>query len=916
MRGPPPCTHLSTGELRRDTALLNVRGMTEVIVVAAPPAAPTGAPPALATRLIPVVTLLITGGMVAVLVTTGSALPSNPMFLMFPAMLVVSALTSVVQGAGRQSTAELNAGRRRYLGYLHDTAGRFSETAAAQRRTLLEQHPDPDDLWLHARGGRRGERHHDHDDFGRVRVGLGFVAAGVRPVAPDPSEDAEVDTVTVTALHRFIEYHSQVAEAPVTVDLRTTPLLRLGGEHAAARATARALLCQLATFHRPAEVAIVAVTGTAQRKEWEWLKWLPHHADPTLTDDLGPARLAFPTGAAASARGTDRRLTVTVFDGVDAAGAESGIWIAGPAVPSDLELSRPDTLSGPAAVVCARSLAAPHGAVPDRSAPRLARLQVPLGVDGRGDPVHLDINEAARGGAGPHGLCLGATGSGKSELLRTVASGMIARHTPEDLNLILVDFKGGATFLDFERAPHVSAVITNLADEAYLVDRMQDALSGEIHRRQQLLRAAGNLAGVAEYARARSTRPELPVLPSLFLIVDEFAELLSQHPDFIDQFVAIGRLGRSLGIHLLLASQRLDEGRLRGLESHLSYRICLKTLSPSESRAAIGTPDAYQLPARPGAAYLKIGADDPVLFQAAHVSGPATAPHHAGASPAGPMLFTSAVAGPVRNGAPRDTFHDRRLLDVVLDTAATQGPVAHRVWLPPLLVSPTLDAVLAAEPGSGALSIPVGLADRAFEQRLEPVVLDLSGAAGNVAVVGAPRSGKSTALLTLALGLGVRYEPTEVALYCLDFGGGALGELAGMPHVGVVATRQQPELVRRTVAHIAAELRRRETAFHGGHVVLVIDGWATVRNEFDDLEGALAAIATEGLAYGIHLVLTATRWADIRPALKDQIGTRIELRLGDPVDSDIDRGRARLVPANRPGSGLTPDGRPMMLALP
>ena len=165
---------------------------------------------------------------------------------------------------------------------------------------------------------------------------------------------------------------------------------------------------------------------------------------------------------------------------------------------------------------------------------------------------------------------------------------MIAAHPPEVLNLVLVDFKGGATFLGLERAPHVAAVITNLADEAHLVARMKDALAGEMNRRQELLRAAGNFANVADYERARSNGAALAPLPALFVVVDEFSELLSQHPDFAELFVAIGRLGRSLGIHLLLASQRLDEGRLRGLESHLSYRICLKTFSANESRAVLG----------------------------------------------------------------------------------------------------------------------------------------------------------------------------------------------------------------------------------------------------------------------------------------------------------------------------------------
>ena len=274
------------------------------------------------------------------------------------------------------------------------------------------------------------------------------------------------------------------------------------------------------------------------------------------------------------------------------------------------------------------------------------RLRVPIGLDERGAPVVLDLKESAQGGSGPHGLCVGSTGSGKSELLRTLVLGLAAAHSSAELNLVLVDFKGGATFLGFAGLPHVSAVITNLAGEVALVDRMADALAGEITRRQEVLRAAGNLAGVAEYAAARRAGAELPPLPALLVVVDEFSELLAQRPELTELLVTIGRLGRSLGLHLLLASQRLDEGRLRGLESHLSYRIALRTFSAAESRAVLGVPDAHQLPSAPGSAFLTTGTDELVRFRAAYVSGPAEVRARPGAG-GGPRRAHRFRAGPV-----------------------------------------------------------------------------------------------------------------------------------------------------------------------------------------------------------------------------------------------------------------------------
>ena len=559
------------------------------------------------------------------------------------------------------------------------------------------------------------------------------------------------------------------------------------------------------------------------------------------------------------------------------------------------------------------------------------RLRVPIGVSEEGQPVELDIKEAAANGMGPHGLCIGATGSGKSEFLRTLTLGMITVHPPDTLNLVLVDFKGGATFLGFERAPHVAAVITNLADEAHLVARMKDALAGEMNRRQELLRAAGNFANVAEYDRARARGTGLVPLPVLFIVVDEFSELLSQHPDFVDLFIALGRLGRSLGMHLLLASQRLDEGRLRGLESHLSYRICLKTFSTGESRSVLGVPDAYHLPNAPGAAYLKTGSGEPRRFQTAFVSGPDESPATRSSELAPmpiPQLFAAAQTGRTASTgqARSEDGPHRTVLDTVLDRLEGRGSPAHRVWLPPLTDSPTLDAVLQRAGTRVALTVPIGLVDRPFEQRRDLLVAQLAGAAGNVAVVGGPRSGKSTALRTLVLALAETHDPRDVQVYCLDFGGGSLSSLQGLPHVGSVAGRLDVDLVRRTIGQLESLLRAREARRGTGNsttaddpygdVFLVIDGWVTIRQEFDTLEAAITALAAQGLSYGIHVVVAASRWAEIRPALKDQLGTRIELRLGDPAESEMDRKRARQLAQSPPGRGITRDGRELVIALP
>ncbi|MGW3687189.1 type VII secretion protein EccCa [Streptomyces sp. NPDC005125] len=591
------------------------------------------------------------------------------------------------------------------------------------------------------------------------------------------------------------------------------------------------------------------------------------------------------------------------------------------------------------------------------------QLRIPIGISESGVPVELDIKEAARGGMGPHGILIGATGSGKSELLRTLVLGLAVTHSSEALNFVLVDFKGGATFLGMERLPHTSAVITNLADELPLVDRMQEALQSEMTRRQELLRAAGNYSSVHDYEKARAAGADLAPLPSLFVVVDEFSELLSQKREFIETFVMIGRLGRSLAVHLLLASQRLEEGRIHALQSHLSYRIGLRTFSVNESRAVLGVPDAYTLPSAPGHGYLKTDTSTLERFRAAYVSGVYRSATNRARRQAiieqQVVPFTTQYIAPrvLENAEAQDAVEEvddamaETMMDIILDKLENQGPPAHLVWLPPLGAPPTLDMLLPPlsihpELGlcttgwdhRGTLKVPVGTVDKPLEQRRDNLWADLSGAGGHVGIVGGTQSGKSTMVRSLVTGLALTHTPREVQFYCLDFGGGSLSSLRGLPHVGSMAGRLDVDRVVRSINEIKALIDRRENFFPAngiesmaeyrkarqkgqftedpfGDVFLVIDGWFTLRQDFEKMEPAIQEIASRGLAYGVHLIIASNRWADCRAWLRDAMGTRFELRLGEPMESDINSKAAAGVPKVA-GRGLTRDRLHFMAAVP
>lgn len=678
---------------------------------------------------------------------------------------------------------------------------------------------------------------------------------------------------------------------------------------------------------------------------------------PSVNDDLTLRLRVAPDQMAMLTRdrtGKETASRIGAPDSVTLAQAEAFARQLTPLRASMAEEEAEDALAGPTTLTQLFGLTDPQQidvAAAWRPRPARNRLRVPVGIDLDGRPVELDIKEAAQGGFGPHGLCIGATGAGKSEFLRTLVLGLAMTHSSETLNFVLVDFKGGATFLGMDGLRHVSAVITNLEDELPLVDRMYDALHGEMVRRQELLRSSGNYASLRDYEKAREQGVPLAPMATLFLVLDEFSELLSAKPEFAELFVMIGRLGRSLGVHLLLASQRLEEGKLRGLDTHLSYRIGLRTFSAMESRVVLGVPDAYELPQAPGHGYLKVGTDQMTRFRAAYVSGPVSDEATSSLDPAAGgnmarqiMPYGIAYIPPMVEDAPAERPAEERressdtLFDVVVRQIEGHGPSAHQIWLPPLSESPTLDGLIP-QGGSGGLRAVVGIIDRPFDQRRDPFWLDLSGAAGHIGIAGAPQSGKSTALRTLICSLALLHTPQEVQFYCLDFGGGTLAQLAGLPHVGGVATRLDADRVRRTVAEISALLERRERAFAElgidsmtsyrrrraageipddpfGDVFLVVDGWLTLRQDYENVEATITELAARGLGYGIHIVASTHKWSEFRMNIRDLLATRMELRLGDPYESEVNRKIAVNVPEGSPGRGLTRDGFHFLAALP
>ena len=577
-------------------------------------------------------------------------------------------------------------------------------------------------------------------------------------------------------------------------------------------------------------------------------------------------------------------------------------------------------------------------------------LRVPFGIDDLGNPVLLDLKESAQLGMGPHGICIGATGSGKSEMLRTLILSLALSHPPEDLSMILVDYKGGAAFAPFEGLPHLAGLIDNLADDPQLTTRARASIQGEVVRRQQLLKQAGSSPSITHYRELRQENPELPLMPHLFVVIDEFGELLTAEPEFIDLFLQIGRIGRSIGVHLLLSSQRIEGGKLRGLDTYLSYRLGLRTFSESESQVVLDTPDAFHLPALPGYGYLKVDTSVYTRFRAGYVSGPVvrnrSEREEEDVAPR-PLLL------PLYNGIKRDrdgqgpalsplTRPDTSLtvVEACVERTRDDDRAVRPVWLPPLPERLALGAVIdRATARDVPMTFAMGLVDDPEHQAQDPWLLDLTRAGGHAAIIGAPQTGRSTLLRTVAASLSLSYTPREVAIYGMDLTTGGLQRIEGFPHVGGVATRSNPDRLRRLLEELAGMMAMRELVFRergidsvaqlrsmhaagrvpelpAADVVLLVDGYGAIRQDFEELEQQFIDIMLRASSFGIHLVLGLTRWSELRMAHQALFGTRIELRLNEPSESNIDRKLAALLSADRPGRVLLDDKKIAQVALP
>jgi DNA segregation ATPase FtsK/SpoIIIE, S-DNA-T family len=872
------------------------------------------------------------------------------LFCLLSPVMVIGSFLEQRRAANRTSRGDRRDYDQKMKAFKRDVATRQGDELTRRR----ESFPDLAEITRRATAPdpRLWERRPFDSDFLALSGGYGEVP--FRPRLADrhtPGGDAEV----VLAEHGWLQL------APVEVPLAKGGVVGIVGDRGQALSLARALLCQAAVLHGPADLTVAVLTEPGGREDWDFVKWLPHARD---AGGAAGRQLAVGTTAGAALAGEladrdpdDPRQVLAVLDspalieGRGAAGRAllragekvSGIVIARtserlPAActtvveladeAGEARLLRPQIgqridpllvagMSPETARECALALARfedadlqlAGGALPDHVGllsllgigepeagdlrRRWASSTGEIGLVARfalSEDGPLDIDLVSDG---PHGLVAGTTGAGKSELLRSLVAALAAAHSPLRVNFVLVDYKGGSAFGEAAELPHTVGMVTDLDEQ--LGERALLSLEAELRYRERVLRER-RATDIIEYDRLVAQGEAAP-LPRLLVVIDEFATLASELPDFVPSLVGIAQRGRSLGVHMLLATQRPSGAVNENIRANTNLRVCLRVQTPQDSSDVIDSPAAARIPRnQPGRAQVRLGPSELIPVQTALVSGVTAGPAAAAVSTE-PFVVTGHGDGRNGSDAESSASSDLQRLVVAATDAFAQERTLRRPWLPPLPGEVGLDELLAMGPpralgGEQGIVVPLALADDPEAQAQYPIGWNLG--AGNLLMYGIGGSGTTTALSTLALALAETTDPARLHIYVLDFGAGELGALADLPHVGAVIGAAEHERQRRLLRRLRGELGVRRSMDPAARasaprIVVLLDGYGGFASEHGDIGGdalreALARVWADGAELGIHVAIAADRLGAVPTALASLAQQRLAFQLADVAD--------------------------------
>lgn len=523
-------------------------------------------------------------------------------------------------------------------------------------------------------------------------------------------------------------------------------------------------------------------------------------------------------------------------------------------------------------------------------------LAVPIGFKGKNELVHLNLHEKAHG---PHGLLAGTTGSGKSEFLQTYILSLAVHFHPHEVAFLLIDYKGGGMAQPFKQIPHLLGTITNIEGSKNFSMRALASINSELKRRQRLFDRY-TVTHIDDYTTLYKEGKALEPLPHLFLISDEFAELKSEEPEFIRELVSTARIGRSLGVHLILATQKpggiIDEQ----IWSNARFRVALKVQDASDSKEILKNSDAANITVT-GRGYLQVGNNEVYeLFQSAWSGAPYLEETLEGEDEV--AIVTDLGLYPLSGIETNITKRKSGLTEIEAVTAKiaeTQEQLGIQKlaspWLPPLALRIENDHVLTTK------GFAIGLKDEPEKQSQSPTSYDWTKD-GNVGIFGSSGYGKSYSLLSLVLGISEHLTPSEAHFYILDYGNGSLLPLRQLPHTADFFTIDEELKREKLIRRIKEEIATRKVAFQQAEVsnitmynklsstplprlYIVIDNFDIVREEMEELETQLIQFGRDGQSLGIYVFITATRVQAVRQSLMNNLKTKIVHYLMDTSEA-------------------------------
>ena len=564
-------------------------------------------------------------------------------------------------------------------------------------------------------------------------------------------------------------------------------------------------------------------------------------------------------------------------------------------------------------------------------------LQTPVGVSAYGGTFNLDLHEKFHG---PHGLVAGMTGSGKSEFIITYILSMAVNYHPDEVAFILIDYKGGGLTGAFEdpdrgiKLPHLAGTITNLDGAA--ITRSLISIQSELRRRQAIFNEARKVSNegtmdIYKYQQLYRDKVVSEPVPHLFIISDEFAELKVQQPEFMEQLISAARIGRSLGVHLILATQKPSGVVDDQIWSNSKFRVCLKVQEKADSQEMIKCPDAAEL-VQTGRFYLQVGFNELFALGQSAWCGAEYIPTDSLEKPVDNSVQVVDNLGRVVmsvNPPKKRVSQGTKIKQIVgivkylSDLAAEEKIAVRPLWLDPI---PELIYVDRLEEKYGVQDAPfvlepiVGEYDDPFNQRQDVLTVPLSRD-GNCLLYGSTGSGKSEFLTALCYSVLKNHSAEEVNVYLMDFGAETLKMFEDAPQVGGVVLSGDEEKTLNLLKMLSREIEYRKALFSdfGGdyagycrsgekklpNILVLLNNYAGFAENYESLQDLLTAVTRDGVKYGIYFVVTANAVNAVRYRTQQNFKTLLTMQLNDPTDYVIVMGKTDgLIPTKYKGRGL------------